>query len=82
MKENKDTIINIANKTYKADDLIIYVPYMYREKIEKIRFKDMEELSKALMYMNCAEKAIESQNELLFKQNEVAINWFIENRAI
>lgn len=82
MKENKDVIINVANKTYKADDLIIYVPYMYREKIEKIKFKDREELSKALMYMNCAEKAIESQNELLFKQNEVAINWFIKNRAI
>ena len=82
MKENKDTIINIGDRTYKADDLIVYVPCMYREKIEKIKFNDTEELSKCLMYMKCAEKAIESQDEFLFKRNEVAINWFIKNRVM
>lgn len=82
MKENKDTIINIGDRTYTADDLIVYVPYMYREKIEKIKFNDTEELSKALMYMKCTEKAIESEDEFLYKRNEVAINWFIKNRAM
>ena len=45
-------------------------------------FNDTEELSKALMYMKCVEKAIESEDEWLFKRNEVAINWFIKNRAM
>ena len=82
MKENNEVLINVGSKTRTAEDLLIIIPERYREKIEKIKFKDFEELSKALMFMNCAEEARAYNNEFLERANELGFDWFVKNRAI
>lgn len=82
MKENKDVLINVGSKTRTAEDLLIIIPERYREQIEKIRFKDSEELSKALMFMHCAEEARYYNNEFSERVNELSFKWFVKNRAI
>lgn len=77
-----EKVIHIGSKDYSMNDLIVNIPERYTEIFRCVRFENMTEFSRALMFARCAEEARDYRRGDLVQQNEVALNWFLKNRPI
>lgn len=78
----QEKIIHIGDKDYSMDDLLVVIPEQYSEMFRKIRFNNMSEFSRALMFARCADEAKDRHRSDLQKENEAALNWFVNNRPL
>ena len=78
----EEKIIHIGEKDYSMNDLIVNIPERYSDIFRKVRFENMSEFSRALMFAKCAEEARDYRRTDLIMANEISLNWFVTNRPL
>lgn len=76
----EEKIIHIGNKDYSMEDLLVVIPEQYSDVFRNVRFENMSEFSRALMFARCADEAKDYRRPDLQRENEVSLNWFVKNR--
>lgn len=74
--------IHIGCKDFSMNDLLVVIPERYTEIFRNVRFENMSEFSRALMFARCADEARYHKRSDWVQENEVALNWFLKNRPI
>ena len=78
----EEKIIHIGDKNYSMNDLLVVIPEQYSDIFRKVRFANMGEFSRALMFARCAEEARFYNKPWLQRENEISLNWFVKHRSI
>lgn len=64
----------VNNAKTNSEEMGIVVPKSYSSIFENHNFKDMHELSMALMFASCADEAKENNKPWILKENENSLN--------
>lgn len=71
----------IGNRLTNSDEMLVRIPEEYVKYFDNHRFKDASDLSKALMFANCAEEARFYNNLRSLEENEESLKIYL-NKAV